>query len=431
MRTLDAQRVNASFPCRSRGCKGERLQLDCVLFDSYMKVPVKVAIVLALFGAVLLLLERSFPTLTSGLDFPDFYCAGMMIRHGAARKLYDPVAQQACLVRETGQQGTYYIHPPFEALLFVPLSYMSLKQAYLTWNAISLILLGLAIRSIARSFTFVENAWLGIVALSVLFPPLLLNLLQGQDSVVFLALLFWAYVAFKSGRAGLGGLCLGLCMFKFHLALPIAILLLFPFGRQFAVGFLSTVASLVLLTVAVFGPRIFQVYLQFLRTWQDLPTSGAHWQAMANLRGATALFFSDRTIVAQFVITVSSLVVFLAAIWSWRRAKPARQLQALAFGITVIAGMLVSYHLSPHDLVLLLLPLLALADYAMKSTGSRRWWNIALVFLVLLPPAHLLLLQSKLYGLSWVLVISLFIAMVIAIRLSPNLHLSARTAESQ
>ena len=61
-------------------------------------------------------------------DFTVFYTAGKMLREGRASQLYEPRRSRPCresLPTDSDlRRGPLpYIHPPFEALLFVPLTF--------------------------------------------------------------------------------------------------------------------------------------------------------------------------------------------------------------------------------------------------------------------------------------------------------------------
>src|SRR5215467_15954971 len=61
-------------------------------------------------------------------DFTVFYTAGRMLRRGLGAHLYDPRAQQTVQAEfaknfDVRRGPLPYIHPPFEALVFLPLTY--------------------------------------------------------------------------------------------------------------------------------------------------------------------------------------------------------------------------------------------------------------------------------------------------------------------
>ena len=76
--------------------------------------------------------------------------------------------------------------------------------------------------------------------------------------------------------------------------------------------------------------------------------------------------------------------------------------------------MLVSYHLNPHDLSLLLLPIPLLLHHTfMRTPGSSRaqkWLTAGLLGILFLPPLHLWALQASVYALVSVPLLALFLA---------------------
>src|SRR5215472_15346039 len=125
-------------------------------------------------------------------DFSAFYTAGLLERRGAGHFLYDPHAQwqvqQEFASQVTIRKGPMpFIRPPFEALLFVPLTYFVYPVALAIWTSLKLAALGLAVRILPRSapFTPVYPAWLTFLLSLGLF-PVFLDFLQGQDTVLLL-----------------------------------------------------------------------------------------------------------------------------------------------------------------------------------------------------------------------------------------------------
>ena len=79
-------------------------------------------------------------------DFAAFYAAGKLVHLGPASGLYDYDQQariQAALFPKVQirQAPLLYYHPPFEVLLFLPLSFLSYSTAYLLWAFLNLCIL--------------------------------------------------------------------------------------------------------------------------------------------------------------------------------------------------------------------------------------------------------------------------------------------------
>jgi hypothetical protein len=63
------------------------------------------------------------------VDFSEFYAAGQMVRQGLGHSLYDLMVQ-AEFQLQVAPAHAFYLRPPFEALLFVPFTWLSYRGAY-------------------------------------------------------------------------------------------------------------------------------------------------------------------------------------------------------------------------------------------------------------------------------------------------------------
>src|SRR5512138_2395853 len=72
-------------------------------------------------------------------DFTIFYSAGKMVRMGMGHQLYDEAAEWR-VQREVAPEVSVrtaalpYMHAPFEAIAFLPFSYLPYTTAYLLWD---------------------------------------------------------------------------------------------------------------------------------------------------------------------------------------------------------------------------------------------------------------------------------------------------------
>src|SRR5437016_3560262 len=78
----------------------------------------------------------SLPQRINDLDFSEYYSAGQIIRQGLGRQLYDLKVQLDFQLR-IAKPHVFYNHPPFEALLFAPFTFLSYRAAYISWVLIS------------------------------------------------------------------------------------------------------------------------------------------------------------------------------------------------------------------------------------------------------------------------------------------------------
>jgi hypothetical protein len=359
-----------------------------------------------------------------GADFPDFYCAARMLLDGHGSQLYDAELQRQYQARYAGRVGTLYIHPPFEAVLYLAVAWLPLRRAYLLWSLLNLAFLAVGMRRLAKE-ALLPWDWRLLLAASLTFAPLLLCLQQGQDSLLLLLLVILAFTALQRDRSFAAGCWLGLGLFKFQLALPLLLVLVLTQSRSARSGLVKGF-GLVALTLAgssaaISGWSVFSVYPTFLVHLRAEPFAGIVPKAMANFRGLTYFFFQrDQSLGAVVVVSMLSATALVTTLTDWNRAHVASQLSPavrtqnrfdLAFANTVLFALLVSYHLNPHDLSLLLLPMALLLRH---STGTRqlltrslRWLIVGLSAVLFLPPLHLFALQAHAYALVCIPLIAL------------------------
>ncbi|MGH9549502.1 MAG: glycosyltransferase family 87 protein, partial [Terriglobales bacterium] len=291
-------------------------------------------------------------------DFTIFYTAGKCILRGEGRQLYD-LETQFAIQREFASEVKHrenplpYNHPPFEALLFAPLARLPFVAAYLVWAVFNLalilgfwILLRPRLPGLHGSFPA-----LPLLAMFAFF-PMIMALLQGQDSILLLFLYSLVFCALTRGRAFVAGVCLGLTLFKFQLVLPFVLVLLVRRQWRAVAGFVVTAFALLLVSATVVGWSGVMAYPGFvLRLSRSGAEAGIYPRDMPNLRGLVAgsLHFEGLT-GALLIIALS--IALLALVAHWWRVQPGHQF-SLGFSLCLTVTIIVSYHLLVHDLSLL------------------------------------------------------------------------------
>ncbi len=376
---------------------------------------VKTAALITLIAAVAAVVGTRTQASLRGTDFPDFYCAARMLLDGHGHQLYDADLQRRYQAYYAGGVGTLYIHPPFEAVLYLVVAWLPLLGAYRLWSFLNLLFLAVGARLLAKH-VLAPWDWRILFAASLTFVPLLLSLLQGQDSVLLLLVVILAFTAFREERAFAAGCWLALGLFKFQIVLPVAlVLILIPERKrrsEFAKGFSLVALILAGISAAISGWSAF-VYPRFLLHFQTQPSTGIAPQAMANFRGLAYLLFhrtqSSWALGLMFILSANGLVRTLIV---WRNAQfaspadtPAstRYEHDFAFANTVLFALLASYYLNPHDLSLLLLPIFVMPHGAFvretRVKSAANWIVLSLIGLLLLPPLHLWALKAGIYAL--------------------------------
>jgi hypothetical protein len=336
-------------------------------------------------------------------DFSIFYTAGLMLRHGQGKALYNNDLQLqvqrgfATVARERNHPLPYN-HPPFEAVLYIPLTYMPYLHAYGIWFLVNLVLLGgtvLLLRPhIGRLHSvFPGMAWLAGFA----FFPVAYALVQGQDSIVLLLLYCLAYAALRRGRDLEAGVWLALGLFKFHLILPFIFVLLLRRRWRTILGVLLCGCLEVYISWMLVGWRELLDYPRYaLEVNRHSPLHVIVPEIMGNLRGLL-MGWNWAPAAASWWESALLIVSIALLLWAARQWEPADSTNLTTwnngFSIALIATFLVSYHGYNQDMSILFLPSMLLFDRLLQAR-PRGWQNFALrlgLGLMFFSPLYLIL----------------------------------------
>jgi len=349
-------------------------------------------------------------------DFSIYYCAGTIVRQGLGRQLYDNTTQFK--VQQEFSPGVAirhgalpYTHPPFEAMLFVPFTYIPYPSAFALWdlaNLVMLISLPFLLRPHLRQL---ENyRWPLWVFASLGFFPIFFALLQGQDAIVLLFLYTLAFVCLKKNRDACAGAWLALGLFKPHLVLPFVFLLLMQGRKKALYGFLPTAALLALVSIAIVGREGMVQYPHYVVHLEATMAQGAIVPSdMPNLRGLVYMLLHGDSYVGA-VALASSLGLLILAAWQGRGATDFLDLK---FSLGAFVAVLVSYHAMGYDLSMLMLPVFLLTNELLGKDEARGWpdfLTMAAIAVLFFSPLQLVLLMrgDRLALMGWA-VLALFL----------------------
>ena len=332
-------------------------------------------------------------------DFTAFYTAAKLLRGGHSGDLYDARLQWS-VQREFASAVSIrngplpYIRPPFQAVMFLPLAWLNYQQAFVVWMGIKILIL-LSIPFLLRPNVFGPpwlSPWLsGFLCLAV--GPVAMDLLQGQDAILFLLICVLTFRALQRRSHGLAGFWLGLGLFKFHLVLPIILIFTLKKQRRIVLGFLGTAMCLLLASIALFGWRELAQYPVYL--WNISHQSGTgvvQSQYMANLRGLLQMFSRSTQWqrLADWLYLPVAILGVVTAWKTWPSQEGANQELFLAgFCMCLPVALLVSFYFSGYDIIVLILPVLLLSSKIIHEPRLPRWlkvvYPISLAFLLLIP----------------------------------------------
>jgi hypothetical protein len=363
-------------------------------------------------------------------DFSSFYAGAMMVREGVGTSLYNFDRQKEFQQRlfpnvPSRPSPLPFIHPAYETLFFFPLTYLSYSKAYLLWTLINVSILLILSLLFKNHFHHLRVRFRFVSILSLFsFFPIMIAVLQGQDSILLLLLVTLAFINLKSNRDYRAGLFLALALFKFQIVLPLMVVLLVRRRWKAIYSFATASLILILLSLQITGWGGLTEYPGLLFE-QNQDVAGELSQlrhmtfpaTMPNLRGFLYSIFantmSERLVIVGVVFC--SLIVVFALIRIWmRHCETEDERFNLKFSFSLIGGLLISYHLQVHDLSLLLLPIFSALNHLATLPGSRILPNWGFSILLLLIAPDTLYLVTLSYGaLSLIAPVIIIFALVI------------------
>jgi len=313
-----------------------------------------------------------------GADYSAFYWAGHAVFHGRIGSLYDIDAQAeflGALINPAEGRGEVhaFVSPPYWALFFLPFGALPYPIALTAFWILSALLLVGMVRVLRAELPQLER--LGstsrITALSLCFFPVLFSFLNGQTSMILLAVLVGFFVLLRRGDDFTAGLVLGLLAIKPQIAFGPTLILLAARRWRALLG-AALGASIWLLIGVVAMPSAMAEYLvvapelfEFLRsddyqTWGQTSLYGLGTLALDPLSHLLGGIVGNAFLIAA--VSTNMVLVFKTP-WT-----PGTRRWDLAMAGALSLGLLSSPHLFLYDVALLALPLAILAA---RLNGER------------------------------------------------------------
>jgi hypothetical protein len=350
-------------------------------------------------------------------DFLATLTGALIVQEGHGPLLYDLAAQRDAQARLVAPSFTLapdvllpYNHLPFEALLLAPLAGGPPSAAYALW---SVLMVASAIGAVAllrgALLPTGPRGW-ALLAAALSYHPLHRSLWLGQNTALVLLGLCGAYAALRRGREVLAGPPLVLVAFKPQIApLVLAILVLERRWRALA-SFAALAIGLAVAAMPVLGAGWPLAYARLLLGVADWRGTGVinprimhNWRGLAANLADLAGWPPVTATALHYGLTAASLALLGWAWWRLRRpddrrpagataatVEPDRRARDLLWALTGVVAVLVSPHLNPHDLALLLFPAWIAGAYATSGAwdaGQSRLWLALLWAGYLLPLA--------------------------------------------
>jgi hypothetical protein len=306
-------------------------------------------------------------------DFLASYTAGQTIRSGNGRALYTAIANQISPDKLASSPVTA---PPFdrlayEALLYVPLSLLSYRNAYWIFMAVNLALIALCIRMLQPYLPKLEQLWYWLPsAVFLCWAPLGSALVAGHNAILLLTLLLASAVSFYQERDFRAGVFLGLTLFRPEVSAVIALLFLVWRRWRIVGGFVAASAACFAISATVAGAAASKSHLLNAFAWSTQPAplevslnGTIHSTFMPNLWCLTIMlghqFLSSNSLHAITAVLALALLV-------WTATRPPN------FALAILVVLLVSYHGTIYDTVLLILPVAMVMDSRIGAVSGNQ-----------------------------------------------------------
>lgn len=309
-------------------------------------------------------------------DLVNFYAAGKIVAHGQARHLYERPVQEEALRSTAGiSLVNYYLHPPFEAAIFVPLTLISLPHAYVLWTALNCALLVFIGWIMAYSIPRLPHPFMALSGFA--FIPILNSLSLGQDSLVLLLSVTGAYALMRRQKPFAAGVLLSLMAVKFQYLCVMALLLWLDRRRRIVTGIAAGTAVLLVLSTMLVGLSGLMEYVSMLHNFSAQNGYGSlRLERMVSWRGFLAGIGTQK----RWIFWFGEGLLFIIMALAERMARSDGQRM-----ITLVTACLI---LSPYahfaDASMLFLPV-------MLSGQDTDWLSRGLGIFLFLMPAVLLL----------------------------------------
>jgi alpha-1,2-mannosyltransferase len=301
-----------------------------------------------------------------GADYLHFYVLGTVARLHDGTMLYD-ARRQAALAQELIHQdpGEIYlpVYGPQVSLIFLPFAELPYIWSAVAWALATIAGYGMCCWVVLRICPKLRGDRRTILMLAAAFPGLFYLVASGQNSVVALAAFTLAFFGFRAQRPLLGGMAIGLLMYKPQFGLMAAVLFVLLLEWRVIAGAVITGAGQLALGAWYYGRGAVETYLGVLKhAGQDAsaPLDRMHglksfWEMLLPWHGAATVLYA-----------VSALAVVAITIWCWR----AKVTLELRYAVFLLGSALVSPHLTDYDLVILVPAFLFIGEYILLSRES-------------------------------------------------------------
>ena len=355
-----------------------------------------------------------------GTDYIYFYVMGSLMLEGRTDALYDPDAHLAEGRRridpDLALYAPYSNYGPQVAGAFAPLARLSFGASLVVFLVLS-------------AFAYAASVWIvwrqcpalwpypALVAILAAASPAFFSLLRyGQLSAFTLLLLSTATAALRHDRRFFAGVVIGTMVFKPQLGVVIGVVMMVAGEWRVVGGAIAGAVAQLALASAIGGSDVMAQYVRVLWTLARNPALVQIYPTeVHSLRGFFQLLGSPAGVLTA-LSTAGLVAVLVVAVKAWRGGGAV----PLRWGQLVILSILASPHLLTYDLVLLTVPIITCAAWAVAHREHRlQPWVARLLLLAYLAPFSSNLVRLVPIQLSVIVMVLLVWCMCLATRHEP------------
>lgn len=311
-----------------------------------------------------------------GTDFASFWTASQLALAGHPADAWDIASHRAAQAAMFGTDAVYaaFFYPPPYLLVCLPLALAPYFVSLFVWLGATGAAWAYMVRAWLRAAGDTSLGWLPILV----FPAVMLNVGHGQNGFLTAAL-FGAGALLCDRRPWLGGALFGALVVKPHLAVLVPVFLLMAGNWRSFVGAGLSAAGLSLLSLAVFGPEVWQAFLANASAARGVLDNDlvGYGKLQSTFTGIRVLGGGAGLAITAQVVTG---LLAVSALWIVRRHA-----SGLANGAALVcATFLTTPFLLDYDFTLLAVPLAWLFARAQRS-GFLPWERVLLLAGFVLP----------------------------------------------
>jgi alpha-1,2-mannosyltransferase len=307
-----------------------------------------------------------------GADYIQFYVMGTQAREGQTESLYDTQAIAATARRSIAPNLDY--HParnpygPQIALIFSPLSALPFLKSLAVFSTVSSVAYAFAIWLLWRHSPGLTGESVSMALLAAACPAVLSTLRFGQISNLTLLAPALAVAVLAAGRPLLAGAALGLLAYKPQLLIIFAPVLVLARDWRCLLGLGITAMGQLAVAWETTGGKAVRDYVGTLYDVALHPELVMLYPENSHsVRGCLRLLGVSQGAATWVVILLVLLAVPPLARF-WRSGAP----PVARIGLLVLTTLLLAPHVLTYDLLLLVIPIVAMADWASTHPADRR-----------------------------------------------------------